>query len=98
MQSLIALAQINPHVGALEKNLDTMIRHARQAAEGGARLVVYPELALTGYPPEDLLHKPVFLDRLRVVERRLHHALGELEIDAVYGSIRQGAHGLINAG
>ncbi|MBF0189520.1 MAG: NAD+ synthase [Magnetococcales bacterium] len=98
MRSLIALAQINPHVGALEKNLDTMIRHARRAAEAGARLVVFPELALTGYPPEDLLHKPVFLDRLREMERRWHRALGELAIDAVYGSIRQGAQGWINAG
>ncbi|MBF0628571.1 MAG: NAD+ synthase [Magnetococcales bacterium] len=98
MHALIALAQVNPHVGALEKNLETMIAFARRAAEAGARLVVFPELVLTGYPPEDLLHKPLFLDRLREVERRWHRALGELNIDAVYGSIRQGAHGLINAG
>ncbi|WP_420906693.1 nitrilase-related carbon-nitrogen hydrolase, partial [Candidatus Magnetaquiglobus chichijimensis] len=98
MELLLALAQVNPHVGALEKNLQTLLAHARRAAEAGARLVIFPELALTGYPPEDLLHKPLFLDQLRAVERRFHHALGELGIDAVYGSIRHGGSGLINAG
>ncbi|NGZ05605.1 MAG: NAD+ synthase [Magnetococcales bacterium] len=98
MSVVIALAQVNPHVGALENNLEMLIAQARSAASAGARLVIFPELVLTGYPPEDLLHKPLFLDRLRTVERRLHHALGDLAIAAVYGSIRQGTHGLINAG
>ncbi|MBF0295765.1 MAG: NAD+ synthase [Magnetococcales bacterium] len=98
MKALLALAQVNPHVGDLEKNLETMLDMARRAAQAGARLVVFPELVLTGYPPEDLLHKPLFLDRLADAERRLHHALGDLGLDAVYGSIRRGEHGLVNAG
>ncbi|MBF0342516.1 MAG: NAD+ synthase, partial [Magnetococcales bacterium] len=61
-------------------------------------LVIFPELVLTGYPPEDLLLKPRFLDRLREVEQQWHRALKELEIASVYGTIRQGVHGLINAG
>ncbi|MBF0261329.1 MAG: NAD+ synthase [Magnetococcales bacterium] len=98
MELLLALAQVNPHVGALEKNLTTLLDCARRAADAGARLVIFPELALTGYPPEDLLHKPLFLEQLRGVERRFHHALGGLGLDAVYGSIRHGGTGLINAG
>ncbi|MBF0429236.1 MAG: NAD+ synthase, partial [Magnetococcales bacterium] len=98
METRLAIAQINPHVGALEKNLETMIASAQRAAAMGACLVVFPELVLTGYPPEDLLHKPLFLDRLQTVERRLHFALGELGLDGVYGSIRHGANGLVNAG
>ncbi|WP_343559968.1 NAD+ synthase [Kiloniella sp. b19] len=57
----ISFAQINPTVGDLRGNLE-LIRKARAEAAGqGADLVVTPELALTGYPPEDLILKPDFL-------------------------------------
>ena len=58
----IALTQLNPTVGALEANADRIIEAARRAAEAGADLVVTPELALCGYPPEDLLLKRHFID------------------------------------
>jgi NAD+ synthase (glutamine-hydrolysing) len=58
---LVALGQINPTVGDLEGNLRLVLRTLREGAEAGASLVVLPELALTGYPPEDLLQKPAFL-------------------------------------
>ena len=60
-QSLaIALAQINPTVGGIEHN-GSLIREARaEAAKLGADLVVYPELTITGYPPEDLVLRPAF--------------------------------------
>ncbi|MBL8757828.1 MAG: NAD+ synthase, partial [Phycisphaerae bacterium] len=51
----LALAQVNPTIGAIEANAGLILRHARTAVEGGADLVVFPELALTGYPPRDLL-------------------------------------------
>ncbi len=54
----IAIAQIDPTVGDVAGNADR-IRHARADAEG-ADLVVFPELALSGYPPEDLVLKPDF--------------------------------------
>jgi NAD+ synthase len=58
----IALAQINPHEGEVEKNA-ARIRAARaEAAAMGADLVVTPELSIAGYPPEDLILKPAFLD------------------------------------
>jgi NAD+ synthase (glutamine-hydrolysing) len=56
-----AIAQINPTVGDLQGNAALVERAARQAWRQGARLVVAPELALTGYPPEDLLLRPAFM-------------------------------------
>ena len=57
----IALAQINPTVGALEQNAKSIIDNINKAKKQGADLVVFPELAITGYPPEDLLLKPQFI-------------------------------------
>jgi NAD+ synthase (glutamine-hydrolysing) len=52
----IALAQLNTRVGAIDRNTDSLIEAAHRARdELGADLVVFPELALSGYPPEDLL-------------------------------------------
>jgi NAD+ synthase (glutamine-hydrolysing) len=56
-----ALAQINPTVGDIAGNADRIAGAIVQARERGAALVVLPELALTGYPPEDLLLRPHFL-------------------------------------
>ena len=49
----IALAQIDTTVGAFAENSAAMVRKAREAADAGAQLVVFPELALCGYPPKD---------------------------------------------
>jgi NAD+ synthase (glutamine-hydrolysing) len=52
----IALAQIDTHVGAIDANTDKVLRYAQRARdELGASVVLFPELALSGYPPEDLL-------------------------------------------
>ncbi len=56
-----ALAQINPIVGDLAGNARLVADAARRAHAAGASLVVAPELALTGYPPEDLLLRPAFM-------------------------------------
>ena len=58
----IALCQINPTVGDLAGNVALVLREARRAAEAGADLAVFPELCVTGYPPQDLLDRPAFLD------------------------------------
>ncbi|MEI6557342.1 MAG: NAD+ synthase [Rhodospirillaceae bacterium] len=60
----IALAQINPTVGNLRGNLERVREARAQAAGRGAGLVVYPELVVSGYPPEDLVLKPFFLDQI----------------------------------
>ena len=63
MQTLrVALAQINTTVGDLAGNADRIIEAARRADALGADVVAFPELALTGYPPEDLLLRAAFLD------------------------------------
>ncbi|MEN8197102.1 MAG: NAD+ synthase [Pseudomonadota bacterium] len=65
------LAQRNPTVGDITGNL-AMIRESRAAAaEAGADLVVYPELVVCGYPPEDLVLKPFFQDRVEEAVRDL---------------------------
>ena len=58
----LALAQMNPVVGDLAENAATITRLRTAAARAGADLVLTPELALTGYPPEDLLLKEGFVD------------------------------------
>jgi NAD+ synthase (glutamine-hydrolysing) len=57
----IALLQVNPTVGDLAGNARRIEARAREAHAAGAVLAVAPELALTGYPPEDLLLRPAFL-------------------------------------
>src|SRR3546814_19863573 len=58
----IALAQLNPIMGDIAGNLALLRRARAQAAAAGADLVVATELAITGYPPEDLVLKPMFLE------------------------------------
>jgi NAD+ synthase (glutamine-hydrolysing) len=58
----VALAQINPTVGDLEGNVARIRAGLEQARALGCRLVAFPELAVTGYPPEDLLFKSAFIE------------------------------------
>ena len=57
----VALAQVNPTVGDIDGNTRLIIDHIRRAREAQADLVAFPELCITGYPPEDLLYKDSFL-------------------------------------
>ncbi len=68
----LVLGQINPVVGAMQANAQQILQVVQQAEAVGADLVVFPELVLTGYPPEDLLLRPA-------LERRVQQALTELE-------------------
>ena len=60
----VALAQLNMLVGDIEGNAQKIITTTREQADAGADLVVFPELALTGYPPEDLLLRPDLMVRV----------------------------------
>lgn len=65
----LALAQTNVMVGDLGGNIERILCTMRQAADAQATVIAFPELALTGYPPEDLLLKPSFVsDNLRALE------------------------------
>jgi NAD+ synthase (glutamine-hydrolysing) len=58
----IALAQVNPTVGAIDANARLIAEWMDRARTLGADIVAFPELVLTGYPPEDLLFKPAFIE------------------------------------
>ena len=66
----VALAQLNMTVGDLDGNVDRILAALALAEDGGADLAVFPELSITGYPPEDLLLKPGFVaDNLKALRR-----------------------------
>jgi NAD+ synthase len=67
----IALAQLNPTVGDLAGNARKLRAARAEAASKGAHLVVFPELFITGYPPEDLVRKPAFAAAARSVVEAL---------------------------
>jgi NAD+ synthase (glutamine-hydrolysing) len=70
----IALAQINPVVGDLAGNRETILEWIEKAKAAGADLVVFPELAVTGYPPEDLLLRPGFVRAAEQSTEEISHA------------------------
>jgi NAD+ synthase (glutamine-hydrolysing) len=81
----IALAQFDFLVGDVHGNLHKARELISAAREAGADLVLFPEMALTGYPPEDLLLRPGFLDQChRALEKLLDDAHG---IDVVIGHV-----------
>jgi len=81
----IALAQINPTVGDFTGNLGKIMAAARGAADQGARLTVFSELAICGYPPADFLEKPSFLARCRQAVQELAEAARDLRTAIVAG-------------
>jgi NAD+ synthase (glutamine-hydrolysing) len=79
MRSLrIALAQINPTVGDLEGNVAKIIGYIREAKKSGAGVVAFPELAITGYPPEDLLLKKQFIDDNLAALKKVQKNVGDI--------------------
>ncbi|WP_300973313.1 NAD+ synthase [Sphingomonas sp. LHG3406-1] len=81
----IALAQMNQRVGDLAGNAEAILAMRRAAA--GADLLLVPELQLVGYPPEDLVLKPAFLNETRAAATRLVEATTEPGPAIAFGSI-----------
>lgn len=82
----VALAQINPIIGSFVYNRDKIIAHIKEAREKGAQIVLFPEMALCGYPPEDLLLMPSFIEE---VERELKLIIeASSDIAVVVGTVR----------
>jgi NAD+ synthase (glutamine-hydrolysing) len=75
---ILAVLQFNPVVGDLSGNARQIIEGARQAHAQGARLVLTPELALCGYPPEDLLLRPKFIEANQQALVDIAQALADL--------------------
>ncbi|MEP6696692.1 MAG: NAD+ synthase [Pseudonocardiales bacterium] len=85
----VALAQINVTVGDLDGNADLVLEWSRRAADARAHLVAFPEMALTGYPPEDLVLRQSFGSASvalveRVARRLAGEGLGELAVVVGY--------------
>jgi len=73
MEITILLAQINPTVGSLSENRKKILEAWREGARQRADLVVFPELVVSGYPPEDLVLRPEFVENaMDVVSSLLH--------------------------
>jgi len=63
------LAQINPTVGAISSNITKIVRYYQRAVEQASQCVIFPELAIVGYPPQDLLYQNKFIrDNLKAVQ------------------------------
>jgi len=83
----LALSQFNPTVGDLAGNAARMGTIARDAAAQGADLVLFPEMCLTGYPPEDLILIPAFREKAMEVARELAATTKDLGCDIMFGSV-----------
>ena len=83
----VALAQVNSVVGDIEGNLARVVGYCREAAKKDADLVLFPELALTGYPPEDLLLKPSFVKDNLASLKALCRSLRGLPLVCVVGFV-----------
>src|ERR1035438_9770022 len=71
MRVKIALGQINPTVGDFSGNAAKMIQFALEARSAGAGLILFPELSVCGYPPRDLVERPLFVARNRATVERI---------------------------
>jgi len=70
----IALAQINPTVGDLDGNVAKICAAYDEAEAAGCDIIAFPELSITGYPPEDLVLKPGFVaDNVAALGRVAEH-------------------------
>ncbi|MGI8462591.1 MAG: NAD+ synthase [Solirubrobacterales bacterium] len=91
----VALAQVDPTVGDVSGNAEIVARSIGEARDAGAQLVIFPELMMTGYPPEDLLLKPHFLD---AADEALSELAAGLEgIVAIVGVAERSGAGTHNA-
>ena len=89
----IALCQINPTVGAFESNEQKIRTWYQNASESGADLVVFPELSVTGYPPQDLLYENAFLHRAAQVNEKL---ILDSKTPILFGTVESDEHHIYN--
>src|SRR5687767_624254 len=92
----IALGQIDPTVGDLDGNVELLTAWASRATAAGADVVVFPELAITGYPPEDLVLRPSFVhDNLAALDALAKQTAGGCSV--VTGFVDRTERGIHNA-
>jgi NAD+ synthase (glutamine-hydrolysing) len=88
----IALAQINPTIGDFDGNVGKILEFTQRAVDADAQLVVFPELAVCGYPPADLLEKPVFVARSEEAIAQIAHDSAHLPIAILCGYVTPAPH------
>jgi NAD+ synthase (glutamine-hydrolysing) len=94
----IALAQIDTTVGDLDGNSAKILDFSRQAERAGAEVVAFPELALTGYPPRDLVEKDSFLDRTAESLHLIAEESASFDLSLIIGYVaRSPRHAAIKA-
>lgn len=76
----IALVQINPVIGDFAANCRKIVSYAEKAYASGCRLVIFPELAISGYPPQDLLERQSFIYDHQQAKRELINSLPPLDV------------------
>src|SRR5258708_19987757 len=76
----VGFAQINTTVGALKQNFDKILEAYTKSVNAGAELVLTPELALTGYPPQDLVFKSRFVPETWEGITNLHRRVGPVPL------------------
>ncbi|HDR88672.1 MAG TPA: NAD+ synthase [Bacteroidetes bacterium] len=76
----ITLAQINPHIGNFPRNTRKILDVIREAVSAGSDLVIFPEMAVCGYPPLDLLERKEFIDRCREEINQIAQATGHVGV------------------
>lgn len=89
----IALAQIDPTIGDFSGNTAKILDFTRRAQQGGADLVLFPELAICGYPPADLLEKPAFVTRCGEALCEIARATAHDRIAVIAGYVTAAEHG-----
>ncbi len=89
----IGFLQLNPTIGAIEANAEMIAREYQAAVEDGAELVLTPELAITGYPPRDLLWKSQFVNDNIKALREIAQSVGEVPLIVGYVSRNTSNHG-----
>ena len=89
----IALAQINPTIGDFDGNAQKILEFTRRAEQGDADLVLFPELAVCGYPPADLLEKPSFVARAGQVVEQLAACTAHSRTAILCGYVTAAHHG-----
>ena len=89
----LGLAQCNPHVGDIEGNVERVVEAYRDAVRAGADVVSATELVVTGYPPEDLVLKPAFVEANSAALRRLAERVGTQPLIVGYVELVPAEHG-----
>jgi len=90
----VALCQVNPIVGAFDYNQDLILSNYKKAISHNVDVVVFPELIVSGYPPQDLVWEAGFLEENTA---RLNQIANQTTVPLILGYIRQDHESIFNS-